>query len=325
MEEILTQYSKKFENEYSKVLELIKKYNKICVFRHIIPDFDALGSQLGLYYFLKENFKDKDIKFVGDNHNKFTPSLFEETDVVEDSWFEEPFLAIICDVSKGDRISDQRFSKAKEIVVFDHHPYEKDYECISMVDTELASASELILNFIYFTKLLFPQKSAYYLYTGIVGDSGRFLYSSTNMHTFSAATLCIEQGIDINKIYTLMYEQDENYLKVMKYILTHYKVSKKGVAYYVLTEKAMKKIGLDHRNAKAYVNTFANIKNIHIWCSIAEDVSSNCFRISIRSKKITINGVANKYKGGGHAQASGCQISSLKQLKQFISDLDDLI
>lgn len=31
MEEILTQYSKKFENEYSKVLELIKKYNKICV------------------------------------------------------------------------------------------------------------------------------------------------------------------------------------------------------------------------------------------------------------------------------------------------------
>ena len=62
MEEILTQYSKKFENEYSKVLELIKKYNKICVFRHIIPDFDALGSQLGLYYFLKENFKDKDIK-----------------------------------------------------------------------------------------------------------------------------------------------------------------------------------------------------------------------------------------------------------------------
>ena len=56
MEEILTQYSKKFENEYSKVLELIKKYNKICVFRHIIPDFDALGSQLGLYYFLKENF-----------------------------------------------------------------------------------------------------------------------------------------------------------------------------------------------------------------------------------------------------------------------------
>ena len=67
------------------------------------------------------------------------------------------------------------------------------------------------------------------------------------------------------------------------------------------------------------------IKNIHIWCSIAEDVSSNCFRISIRSKKITINGVANKYKGGGHAQASGCQISSLKQLKQFISDLDDLI
>ena len=159
MEEILTQYSKKFENEYSKVLELIKKYNKICVFRHIIPDFDALGSQLGLYYFLKENFKDKDIKFVGDNHNKFTPSLFEETDVVEDSWFEEPFLAIICDVSKGDRISDQRFSKAKEIVVFDHHPYEKDYECISMVDTELASASELILNFIYYRQIyvIFPK------------------------------------------------------------------------------------------------------------------------------------------------------------------------
>lgn len=325
MEEILNNYSKKFETEYSKVLELIKKYNKICVFRHVVPDFDALGSQLGLAYFLKENFKEKDIKFVGDNHNKFTPKLYEETDIVDDTWFNDSFLSIVCDVSQGDRISDQRYSKAKEIVVFDHHPYIKNYDCIAMVDTSLASASELIVDFINFTKLQFPEKSAYYLYSGIVGDSGRFLYSSTNMHTFSAASLCIKQGIEINKIYTLMYEEDENYLAVMKYILTHYKVSKKGVAYYVLTERAMKKIGLNQMNAKAYVNTFANINNIHIWCSIAEDVNSNCYRISIRSKKIAINGVASKYKGGGHAQASGCQIPSLKYLKQFISDLDDLI
>lgn len=322
---IINNYSKKFEKEYKEVLNLINKYNKICVFRHIIPDFDALGSQLGLVYFLKENFPNKEIIFVGDDHNKFTPRLYEPMNVIEDSWFEDDFLSLVVDVSDISRISDKRFSKAKDIVVFDHHPYKEQFKCLSIIDTELAAASELLTNFMIFSKLKLTANAAYFLYTGIVGDSGRFLYSSTSDHTFAIAGELINTGININKIYKLMYQKELSDLNIQKYILNKYKLSKHGVAYYVLKTKRMKKLGLDQKNAKAFVNLFSDIKGIEIWCSISQDLEGNCYRVSIRSKSITINEVANKYEGGGHAQASGAKLNSLKDLKNFIQDLDNLI
>lgn len=325
MNQEILNYSNIHKENYDKVLKLINKYNKICVFRHRVPDFDALGTQLGLYYFLKDNFPNKDIICVGDDHNKFTPKLYEKMQIIPDEWFDNEFLSIVVDVSDKSRVSDERFIKAKEIVVFDHHPYVKDYNCLAIIDTEIAAASELVADFMIYSNLKISEKSAYYLYSGLVGDSGRFLYSSTNQHTFAIAEELIDKKIDINKIYSLMYEQEINDLNILRYILNNYKVSKNGVAYYVLKESRMKKLGLNQMNAKAFVNTFANIEGIEIWCSIAQDVVSNCYRISIRSKKIAINGIANKYEGGGHAQASGCKINSLKDLKKFISDLDNLI
>jgi phosphoesterase RecJ-like protein len=71
---------------------------------------------------------------------------------------------------------------------------------------------------------------------------------------------------------------------------------------------------------------FSNIKEINAWCSITEDPSPKdpCWRISIRSKEKDISGVAFKWGGGGHAQASGARIDDLSQLDAFIKDLDDL-
>ena len=45
--------------DYQKILEKIEEYSKIIVFRHEMPDFDALGSQFGLFTWLKDNFKNK--------------------------------------------------------------------------------------------------------------------------------------------------------------------------------------------------------------------------------------------------------------------------
>ena len=72
---------------------------------------------------------------------------------------------------------------------------------------------------------------------------------------------------------------------------------------------------------------FSNIEEIGIWCSISEDNDPKepCWRISIRSKKLDISKVANKWGGGGHAQASGAKIKDLSELDAFIKDLDDLL
>ncbi len=324
---ILLNYEKEHKKAFSYIRRAIEKYDRIAIFRHIKPDFDAMGSQMGLYTFIKDNFPDKEVHFLGDNHVSFTPRLFPETERLNDDWFNTPFLAIILDVGDHERIADPRYQKAKCIVKVDHHPAKKEIAKNPLLDTESAAAAELVTNLLATWKgKTLSKEAAHYLYIGIVGDSGRFQYSSTNEHTFASAMALLETGININQIYLSMYEKKIDDLKVTAYVLNHFSVSPHGVAYYLLPEKIQEELKISSEQGKDNVNLFSNIKGINAWCSITEDPNPKdyCWRISIRSKKADISPIAVKWGGGGHAQASGAKIKSLDELDSFIKDLDDL-
>ena len=51
---------------FEAIQKLIEKYPRIIIHRHKNPDGDALGSQQGLKYILKENYPDKEVFAVGD-------------------------------------------------------------------------------------------------------------------------------------------------------------------------------------------------------------------------------------------------------------------
>ena len=320
---------KKFKKEVAGIENAIRKYDRIAIFRHIMPDFDALGTQLGLYDFLKDNFPEKEIKMFGDTHVTFTPRLFPEMDRDGDAWFDKPFLAIIVDVSNKSRIADPRFEKADYIVKVDHHPNVEDFANINVVDTTTAAASELmvalLLNFKH--KYVLSERAATNFYVGIAGDSGRFQYSSTSALTFAVASVLISKGIVLNEIYSKMYLKQIDDLQVTAYILNNYKISPKGVAYYVLDSQIQKDLKITTERGKENVNLFSNIQGINIWCSITQDDNPKepCWRISIRSRDYVVNGVATEFGGGGHAQASGAKITTLDELPKFIAALDALI
>jgi phosphoesterase RecJ-like protein len=154
----------------------------------------------------------------------------------------------------------------------------------------------------------------------------RFLYGSTTPQTFVIAKKLLQTGFRANEdVYLKMYEKSIDDLKVTAYLLNNFTVSEKGVAYYTLTHDQQVTLGIASDRGKDNVNLFSNIKDIHIWCSISEDIEDHVWRISIRSKKVTINEVARKYEGGGHAQASGCKIATIDQLPNLIADLDALL
>ena len=320
-------YGIELKKNYSYFYSQIKKFDRIVIFRHIKPDYDAMGTQMGLYTFIKDNFPNKEVHFVGDNHVSFTPSLFPETERLNDSWFDSPFLAIICDVGDHERIADPRYTRAKCILKVDHHPCKVEISTHPILDTEAAAAAEIMADILLKWKgMILSKEAASYLYIGIVGDSGRFLFSSTSPHTFAIASSLIETGISINDIYLKMYEKKIDDLKVTAYVLNHFSVSPHGVAYYILPDSIQKELNITSEQGKNNVNLFSNIAGINAWCSITEDPNPKdyCWRISIRSKKLDISGVANKWEGGGHAQASGCKIKSLDELDAFIKSLDDL-
>jgi len=322
----LVDFVKPNKKDITRILSAIKRYDRIAIFRHAKPDFDALGSQMGLATWLKDNFPNKEVHVLGDNHVTFTPRLYPEMDNLSEDWFKEPFLAIILDTANTSRVADPRFKKAKFKIKIDHHPEVEKYGKIQVVRTDACAAAEILTDILLSFKgnYVLSKEAASYLYSGLAGDSGRFQYSSTSEASFITASYLLAAGIDLSDVYQRMYQKKIDDLKVTAYILNHFSISEHGVAYYVLDDAIQKELNITTERGKENVNLFSNIEGINAWCSITEDPKDNCWRISIRSKGVPINQVAAKWEGGGHAQASGAKIDRLDQLDAFIDDLDQL-
>ena len=322
----IVDFIKPNKKDVTRILSAIKRYDRIAIFRHSKPDFDALGSQMGLAIWLKDNFPNKEIRVLGDNHVTFTPRLYPEMDNLSEDWFKKPFLAIVLDTANTSRIADPRWKKAKFKIKIDHHPEVEKYGKIQVVRTDACAAAEILTNILLSFKgnYVLSKEAASYLYSGIAGDSGRFQYSSTSEVSFITASYLLAAGIELSDVYQRMYQKKIEDLQVTAYILNHFSISEHGVAYYVLDAKIQKELNITTERGKENVNLFSNIEGINAWCSITEDPKDNCWRISIRSKATPINEVAAKWEGGGHAQASGAKIDKLEQLDAFIDDLDRL-
>ena len=323
----ILKFSKKFNKQYKDIIRLIKEYDYIAIFRHVRPDFDAYACQFGLYTWIKDNFPQKEVKAFGDNHISFAGRIYPNTDKVSDTWFSHKFLAIICDVPNRSRTSDPRYEKADKIIRIDHHIKLEEFGHIQLVDPNCIACAEIIGNFMIKNskKYFISKQTASYLFSGIVGDSGRFQYANTSSHTFAVSQYLVSTGFDLPHIYQEMYLKPINDLEVRKYILNNYQVTEKGVAYYILDRKALSALNLTTEQGKDNINIFSNIDGINIWMSITEDLTENIFRVSIRSKEIHVDLIANKYEGGGHHLAVGAKLKSLSELPNLLKDLDNLV
>jgi nanoRNase/pAp phosphatase (c-di-AMP/oligoRNAs hydrolase) len=321
---------KEFKKDYKKAFSKIKEYDTIVVLRHQRPDFDALGTQMGLATWLKESFPTKKIHYVGANHSTFTPKLYPPMEEINS--IEGKYLAIVVDTANKKRIDGEEIvEKADYVIKFDHHPAEDQYGNINIVYNELSSASELLVDFVDAVggKKKYPisELSAKYFYSGLVGDTGRFLFSSSNGNTLRCAGRLLDTGlVPAECLFVPMYEKDMTSMNFLKFVLNNMKVSTKGIGYYVLMDKDLKDLNVNSENGKEHLGTLGNIKGMQIWFCITELKDVGEYRVSIRSHSIDISTVANKYHGGGHKQASGATLYDLeKELPLLISDLEALL
>lgn len=313
---------------YKQVLKEIIKEDTIVIFRHEIPDYDALGTQFGLATWLKNSFPMKKIYVAGQDHVTFTPRLYPHIEQMSDEEFPKDFLAIVVDTADTKRVDDKRFLKAKKIIKFDHHPEVERFGNINIVCDELSSCSELIYDFICLKKKKYPlsKVGAMYLFSGIAGDSGRFLFNTVTSDTFIAASELMKTGLDISKdVYLKMYQKTHQDLLVTRHVLNSIVFTEGGVAYYVLKDEDVKRLNITPGQGKENLSLMSNLEDIEVWMSITEDVEKKEWRLSIRSKQMPINDVANHFRGGGHACASGGKLLSLDELPLLVKELEDKI
>ena len=107
-------------------------------------------------------------------------------------------LAIIVDVSNKERVDNQSFMDCGYIIKIDHHkPFDAPFEDLTWVDTEYSSCSEMILDFYLANsdRLKIEYNGRKALYTGIIGDTGRFAYVDTSS-LLNSLILFINKSVD---------------------------------------------------------------------------------------------------------------------------------
>jgi bifunctional oligoribonuclease and PAP phosphatase NrnA len=303
------------------ILQEIKDFDKIVIHRHVRPDPDALGSQGGLAEIIETSFPNKTVKVVGDED----PSLLflNKMDELEDSFYEDA-LVIVCDTANQERISDERYKLGKKLIKIDHHPNDDAYGDILWVDTNACSVSEMIYQFYLYGKdkgLTLSDNGARLIYAGIVGDTGRFLFPSTNPETFQYASELVKYNFSFTEIYREMYKIDVNVAKLQGYVLNNFSIAGEGVGYVTLTAEKLKEFNVGPSEASQLVGSLGNIEGINSWAFFIEEPDQ--IRVRLRSKGPVVNTIANRYNGGGHPMAAGATIYSWDKVKDVVEDLKE--
>ncbi|MDT9522724.1 DHH family phosphoesterase [Streptococcus mutans] len=306
---------------FKTILAKIKAYDTIIIHRHMKPDPDALGSQVGLKEVITSNFPQKTVKVTG--YNEPSLSWLAQMDDVSDKDYEGA-LVIVVDTANRPRIDDQRYLNGNFLIKIDHHPNEDHYGDLSYVDTKASSASEIITDFALQNQLKLSDQAARLLYAGILGDTGRFLYPATTSKTFIIASELLKYDFDFAALARQMDSFPYKIAKLQAYVFENLEIDKNGAARIILSQKILKEFNLTDAETSAIVSSPGKIDTVQVWAIFVEQADGH-YRVRLRSKSTVINEVAKRHAGGGHPLASGANSYSLAENEDIYQELKNLL
>jgi len=313
---------------YEKFLKEIKRHKNIIIFRHKKPDGDAFGSQFGLKELIENNFKEKKVFAIGENEElekSYLKNIFKEKfeDVSKDVF--EKALLIIVDTANVERIQGiTSFDDIdNKVVKIDHHITSEEFGDVKIIFDKYSSTSEIISEIAEKLKWKVNKKSAEYLMTGMITDSGRFMFNSVTDNTFHQASLLFKAGAKTSKLSFLLNDRDINFIRMQGKILSDFNITG-SVASYIMPKNLHKKYNINYNTASSMVFVLMSAKEIKYGLFSTYDTKNKIWKVSIRSKKSPINTIAEKYNGGGHKMASGAKVNNKKEFNQILKELINL-
>lgn len=297
-----------------KLREVIAQAPVITIFRHVHPDMDALGSQMGLQKALRKLYPDKKVYALGNETKNGLVMDEVEDDIIRDS------LAILLDTSNADRIDDRRYRDAGTKLRLDHHVKVEDLADLDYVDDKASATAEIL------AKLLEPYEigaeAAQYLYEGLTSDNIRYTTGNTRPESLRAGAWLMEQGADVVQCELDNHAGDyNNWLYEAR---VKEKACRKGdLLFAVMEENDYLSCGLDQSQAKDKVYCLSGIREITVWALFTRN-QDGTYNGSLRSRHKDVRQTAMEFGGGGHVCAAGIKGLHSQDVHAIIEKLAQL-
>lgn len=334
----------RYEKEKIEFNKRLREAQRVLVVGHIGLDLDRVGSSAAMaIYAVKMCEVDLDKITIysseGDlQYSKyaFLPYVYYMTSSV--SVIEKYDMIIVLDCENLNRVGDLAESirqKGKYIVNIDHHAKNEMFGHLNIVNNKASSTCEIL--YYLMEQELIDVDIATCLYTGIVADTGSFNHSLTPGTHFAVGYL-LSYGID--------YEWIKNHMTtpVTKEKIELWRMIYNKKRYY----KGLAYVCWDQEDRNIFEDIFFDLDdvkiNVHSRLRIIKDVKvtlqihilnidhtnseNNKFRLSFRTNQncnINVHEFVEKYKGGGHMKAAGCEVFgiTLEELKKDIFQFID--
>lgn len=302
------------------IRQLIENSQHPLIISHKNPDGDAIGSSLGLKFFLKklgkmpniivpDTFPDflsflpgaDTIKFF-DRQRETCLKILAETDLI--------FFLDFNTLKRIDELGELAGNVSVPKVLIDHHPFPDEVFDYSYHRTNVSSTSELIFEF---CRILYPEihigkHVATSLYAGLSTDTGTFRH---NIHegTFFVAGELFKAGADHAAVIQHIFDSNSlNRMKLLGYSLNDKltMLPEYGTAYICLSREELTRFSHKKGDTEGFVNQALSIEGVKMAVLLTEQ-SENLTKFSFRSKgNFAINTFASTYfNGGGHKNAAG--------------------
>lgn len=311
------------KQEIKVFLEKIESAKSILLTVHKNPDGDALCTMLALYQLICLNYG-KECVCVYDGNVpealhyvalRGRAHYFEHVDL--SNAFD---LAILLDYGTVNNIGGTRpaLDAAKFLVEIDHHKNDNKIGHLCLDDDTASATACLLYDIMIEAGWKYDDKVLQLLALGILTDTGNFKYARDGRPLRIMANL-VEQGIEINKLLELLNNKPRKTIQTEARVVADAEFFYKNrLAVAIVDSDAYK--NLDGRGENA-LSLLGQIKGVE-YIALLKQQKKNQIGVSLRSKNLPVNKIAEQLGGGGHMFAAGAVVrDSLENVKKNIIDI----
>jgi bifunctional oligoribonuclease and PAP phosphatase NrnA len=316
-------------NELAATIDFLTRTQRFIITAHETPDGDAIGSECAMLRALRSLGKEALI-FNGDP----TPRKFSFLDadrivgVLEREEQLPANLESFCllmldvnDVHNIGQVATLVLPRVCSHFIIDHHEREEDLLTGNLVQKSASSTCEILYQLFREMKVSVDFQIAQALFTGIVYDTGSFVYPKTTALTFEIARDLVQQGVEPNFVYSRLYESNSiSALLLQSRVLSTLELAYEDhVSILTLRRQMILDSGAIYEEADQLINIPLKSEDIRVSVFFKEN-PEGLLRCSMRSKgNINVAEIAQLFGGGGHKTAAGFKCrESLEHTKELV-------
>ena len=322
------------ESEQDKVVAEIGEADRFLLTTHENPDGDALGSLLAMHWILEQLGKDSLMYMSPDEFPlpwEYRNWTFDARLVGTPPDDVAERTIVFLDCGNIDRMPvDFLQADGLHILNIDHHHDNTRFGTVNHVCPVASSTAEIIWRLAKELGVEITPRIADALYTGLVTDTGRFMYENTTPEAHRMAAELIEAGVEPHEVYRRLYEDlPLRRLHLLQRALASVDRHDDGaITIAHLTKGDYEETGALETDSEGVVDHMRAVEGTAVAVLVRELLSEEregMRKVSLRATdaRVDVSRVARAFNGGGHPQAAG--FSTSMPYPELVSRLRELV